>query len=150
MANNTKTSGSAEASDIKVRAKRDSSSATPAATKAAKQSGKDTKKDVKKESKKAKKPNVFKRIATYVHNVRLEVKRTTWPTRSEVGNMTIIVIIALLFFGVIIFALDWIMVFLLGLYGQVAPTAQSAIESVGESGETAVSLVGYLLMTGGL
>ena len=57
-----------------------------------------------------KKPNIIRRFITYISNVRLEVKRTTWPTRNEVLNMTIIVIIALLFFGILIMIVDQIMV----------------------------------------
>jgi preprotein translocase subunit SecE len=75
-----------------------------------------------KDPKKAdKKPNIFQRLVEYIKQVRLEIKRTTWPTRGEVLNMTIIVIVALVFFGVLIFILDFVMVELLNLYGSFAP-----------------------------
>lgn len=79
-----------------------------------------------KDPKKAnKKPNIFRRFIEYIKQVRLEIKRTTWPTKNEVLNMTIIVLVALLFFGVLIFVLDLIMVQLVNLYGQLAPDAST-------------------------
>jgi preprotein translocase subunit SecE len=66
-------------------------------------------KDAGKSKDSQKKPGVFKRIGTYFHNVRLEIKRTTWPTRPEVLNMSLVVVAALLFFGVLIFAVDSLM-----------------------------------------
>ncbi|MDR0347736.1 MAG: preprotein translocase subunit SecE [Coriobacteriales bacterium] len=67
-----------------------------------------------------KKPNVFTRIITYFKNVRTEVKRTTWPSREEVLRMSIIVVGVLLFFGVLIFLLDWVMNWLMPLYADLA------------------------------
>jgi preprotein translocase subunit SecE len=139
-------------------------SAKAAAAKAQQKSGKPSR-----DSKKApKKDNIFKRAMTYFHNVRLEIKRTTWPTRSEVANMTIIVVVALLFFGILIFILDQIMVTLLGLYGQIpnvsetaaaadaaaaaADTAAAANAASGDTaGEAGVSLSGLarLVLMGG-
>jgi preprotein translocase SecE subunit len=82
------------------------------ADKDVKKSQQATAKDSKKAPKKAqKKPGIFSRFFTYIGNVRQEVKRTTWPTRFEVLNMTIIVIIALLFFGALIFLIDQLMIF---------------------------------------
>lgn len=94
----------------------------------AKNKGKDKGKDVVKSQARAKdpkksnkKPNIFRRFIEYIKQVRLEIKRTTWPTKHEVLNLTIIVLIALLFFGVLIFILDFIMVQLLQLYAGLAP-----------------------------
>jgi preprotein translocase subunit SecE len=56
-----------------------------------------------------KKEGVISRIRNYFHNVRLEIKRTTWPTRQEVLNMSMVVVAALLFFGVLIFVIDTVM-----------------------------------------
>jgi preprotein translocase subunit SecE len=96
-----------------------SSPKTPAKAPAKAQS-KATKSKAKEQTKKVdKKPSVFKRIATYFHEVRLEIKRTTWPTKNEVLNMSIIVVAALIFFGVLIFLLDWVMTNLLFLYSHV-------------------------------
>ncbi|MDR3136488.1 MAG: preprotein translocase subunit SecE [Coriobacteriales bacterium] len=74
----------------------------------------------------AKKPNLFRRAFEYFKAVRLEIKRTTWPTRGEVLNMSIIVIFALIFFGVLIFILDQVMITLLNLYGQIFPDISTA------------------------
>jgi preprotein translocase subunit SecE len=80
-------------------------------------------KNVKKDVKKApKKDNIFRKALTYFHNVRLEIKRATWPTRPEVLNMSLVVVGALLFFGVVIFLLDWAMTELLVLYSSLGPT----------------------------
>jgi preprotein translocase subunit SecE len=70
-----------------------------------------------------KKEGIFKRIATYFKNVRLEIKRTTWPSRAEVLRMSIIVVGALIFFGVFIFVIDWLMTRLVEFYSafSVAP-----------------------------
>ncbi len=77
----------------------------------------------------AKKPSIFRRFIEYLKQVRLEIKRTTWPTRSEVLNMTIIVIVALLFFGILIFIIDFVMVQLLNLYGSLAPDPSAAVDA---------------------
>lgn len=66
-----------------------------------------------------KKENLITRIRNYFHNVRLEIKRTTWPTRTEVFHMSLVVVAALLFFGVLIFALDSILYTLVDLYSQL-------------------------------
>jgi preprotein translocase subunit SecE len=106
--------------------------------------GKNNKKDSAKVSgknaKKSKKPSVFSRIKSYFHNVRLEIKRSTWPTRHEVLNMSIIVVVALLFFGVLIFIIDQIMVMLLGLYGQIAPDTTAAGQAANAAAEAAADI----------
>ena len=63
-----------------------------------------------------KKPNIFQRFFTYLKNVRLEIKRTSWPSRNEVYRMSLIVIGALLFFGVTIYALDTLMTQVVRVY----------------------------------
>jgi len=90
------------------------------AAKDAKASEKSEKKAAKNSKKEQKKPSIFKRILTYFKNVRLEIKRTTWPTRNEVFRMSLIVIGALLFFGVFIFIMDWVMTKLLEFYSTLA------------------------------
>ena len=80
-----------------------------------------------------KKDGIFKKIVTYFKNVRLEVKRTTWPSRNEVFRMSLIVIGALLFFGVFIFALDQLMTQFVKFYSTLvpgsAPESTSALEN---------------------
>jgi preprotein translocase subunit SecE len=68
-----------------------------------------------------KKDGIVKKATTYVKNVRLEIKRTTWPSRQEVLRMSLIVVGALLFFGVFIFIMDWVMTHLLELYSGLVP-----------------------------
>lgn len=75
-----------------------------------------------------KKDSIFKKIFTYFKNVRLEIKRTTWPNRNEVFRMSLIVVGALLFFGVLIFFIDWGMTRLLELYANVTHSAPAAPE----------------------
>lgn len=53
-----------------------------------------------------KKPGVFGRLGGYFHDVRLELKRVVWPTRSEVINSSIVVVVTLIFFMVFTFLVD--------------------------------------------
>lgn len=46
------------------------------------------------------------RIATFFNGVRSEMKRVTWPTRTDVIRWSGVVVGALLFFGVFVFVLD--------------------------------------------
>ena len=128
----------AEKSKAKVQDK-----ASSKETKPPKSTGKDAKKSPKKAQKK---DNIFKRMFTYFNNVRLEIKRTTWPTRSEVLNMTIIVVIALLFFGVLIFIVDRVMVVLVELLSQLKIDATA---SDAEEPAQAVSLFIQQFLMGG-
>ncbi|NLG10319.1 MAG: preprotein translocase subunit SecE [Coriobacteriaceae bacterium] len=66
-----------------------------------------------------KKESLITKIRSYFHNVRLEIKRTTWPNRTEVFHMSLVVVAALLFFGVLIFALDSILYTLVELYSKL-------------------------------
>jgi preprotein translocase subunit SecE len=51
-------------------------------------------------------PKWFWRMVDWFKSVRVEMKRVTWPSRNEVWRMSVIVVIALVFFGVIIYAVD--------------------------------------------
>ncbi|MBQ9068644.1 MAG: preprotein translocase subunit SecE [Eggerthellaceae bacterium] len=46
------------------------------------------------------------RIATFFQGVRSELRRVTWPTRTDVIRWSGVVVGALLFFGVFVFVLD--------------------------------------------
>ncbi|HSB27054.1 MAG TPA: preprotein translocase subunit SecE [Pyrinomonadaceae bacterium] len=46
------------------------------------------------------------RIVQFLHDVRAEMKRVSWPTITEVKNTTIITLIAVIFFAVYLFAVD--------------------------------------------
>jgi preprotein translocase subunit SecE len=43
----------------------------------------------------------------FVHEVRAELRKVAWPTRAEVVNYTIIVLVTLVLLTVFIGALDW-------------------------------------------
>jgi preprotein translocase subunit SecE len=42
----------------------------------------------------------------FVRDVRLELKKVTWPTRSEVVSTTVVVMIAVVFFAAFLWAVD--------------------------------------------
>lgn len=49
----------------------------------------------------------FGRMSQFFHDVRVEMRRVTWPSANEVKNTTIITIVAVIFFAVYLFAVDW-------------------------------------------
>lgn len=53
------------------------------------------------------------RLGKFFRDVRAEMKRVSWPTLNEVKNMTIITLVAIIFFAIYLFAVDHIWVFLL-------------------------------------
>jgi len=55
-----------------------------------------------------KKPSLLERIKGYLQGVVAEMKRVVWPSRQEVINSTIIVVITLIFFAVFTFIIDWL------------------------------------------
>lgn len=57
---------------------------------------------------------MIKKIADYLKGVYYEMRKVTWPTRSEVTNSTIVVIVISVIVAVIVFALDLIFSTLLG------------------------------------
>ncbi|NLG88529.1 MAG: preprotein translocase subunit SecE [Clostridiaceae bacterium] len=56
-----------------------------------------------------KKPNIFQRLARFAKEVRAELKKVIWPSKNQVINNTIIVLIACLIIGGIIWILDFIL-----------------------------------------
>jgi len=58
---------------------------------------------------------MFNKIRDYIKNVYYEMRKVTWPTRSEVTNSTIVVVVISIIVAVIIFALDTIFTTMLGL-----------------------------------
>lgn len=46
------------------------------------------------------------RLGQFLHDVRAEMKRVSWPSLTHVQNTTIITIIAVIFFAVYLFAVD--------------------------------------------
>lgn len=51
-------------------------------------------------------PSAFGRIGQFLHDVRAELKRVSWPNGTHVQNTTIITLIAVIFFSVYLFAVD--------------------------------------------
>src|SRR5215217_7280519 len=48
------------------------------------------------------------RIGDFYQNVKLEMRKTTWPTRTEVWSTTVVVLIAVLFFGFYLWGVDYL------------------------------------------
>ena len=51
-------------------------------------------------------PGAFGRIGQFLHDVRAELKRVSWPNGKHVQNTTIITLIAVIFFAIYLFAVD--------------------------------------------
>src|SRR5262245_18046419 len=47
-----------------------------------------------------------KRISTFYHDVKMELRKTSWPTRNEVWTTTLVVMIAIVFFGFYLWGVD--------------------------------------------
>ncbi|UCD05605.1 MAG: preprotein translocase subunit SecE [candidate division WOR-3 bacterium] len=58
---------------------------------------------------------MLNKIRDYIKNVYYEMRKVTWPTRSEVTNSTIVVVVISFIVAVIIFALDTVFTTVLGL-----------------------------------
>ncbi len=56
--------------------------------------------------KSAAKPNIFKRFGTYLKDVRTELRRVIWPSRKDVLNSSVIVVITLVFFMIFTLIID--------------------------------------------
>lgn len=52
------------------------------------------------------KPGIFARIGRYFRDVRQEMKRVVWPSRDEVINSSVVVVVTLLFFIAFTFVID--------------------------------------------
>ena len=48
----------------------------------------------------------IERIGNFLHDVRAEMKRVSWPSANEVKNTTIITIVAVIFFAIYLFGVD--------------------------------------------
>ena len=46
------------------------------------------------------------RIREFYHAIKLEMAKTTWPTRTEVWSTTLVVLIAIVFFGFYLWGVD--------------------------------------------
>ena len=52
------------------------------------------------------KPRFYERWWQFLHDVRLEMRRVSWPSYNHVQNTTIITLIAVIFFAVYLFVVD--------------------------------------------
>jgi len=50
--------------------------------------------------------SLFGRIGEFYQAVKLEMRKTTWPTRTEVWSTTVVVLIAIVFFGFYLWGID--------------------------------------------
>jgi preprotein translocase subunit SecE len=48
----------------------------------------------------------IERTTNFLHDVRAEMKRVSWPSATEVKNTTIITIVAVIFFAIYLFGVD--------------------------------------------
>ena len=53
-------------------------------------------------------PRFGGRLGRVYHDVKLEMRKTTWPTRNEVWSTTVVVLIAVIFFGFYLWGVDWL------------------------------------------
>ena len=56
-----------------------------------------------------------RRIRSFLHDVRVEMKQVNWPSRQDVWSTTIVVTVTVAFFGVYFAITDGILVRLYGL-----------------------------------
>ena len=54
-----------------------------------------------------------KRWGEFLHEVRVELRQVTWPSREDVMSTTAVVIVAVAFFGVFFFGVDSTVAFLM-------------------------------------
>ena len=52
-------------------------------------------------------------VRQFWHEVVLEMKKVTWPTRTEVVNTTMIVVVAVFFFALYLFCADIFLTYLI-------------------------------------
>lgn len=68
-----------------------------------------------------KKEKWYRRFFSFLREVKAELKKVTWPSRNEVYNTTLVVIIATIFFGFYLFFMDvifsWIIAQIKSIFG---------------------------------
>jgi len=74
----------------------------------------------KSSSGKPSKPNIFARLGQYFRDVRSEMKRVVWPHRPEVINSSMVVLVTLVFFVILTFTVDSLVVQALRLISQIS------------------------------
>ncbi len=53
-----------------------------------------------------KKANIFKKMAKFFREVRIELKKVTWPTRQQLFKNTMVVLVFLVIVGLLVFGID--------------------------------------------
>ncbi|MDJ1121625.1 preprotein translocase subunit SecE [Olsenella sp. YH-ols2217] len=66
----------------------------------------EAKKQPAKKQEPGKKPGLVQRTKTYFGDVRSEMRRVVWPTRTELKNFTVAVVVLLVVFGVAVWLID--------------------------------------------
>ena len=61
------------------------------------------------------KPNIFARFGKYLRETKSEVKKIVWPTKSQIINNSIVVIVMIIAVGAFIALVDAIFTYGLGL-----------------------------------
>ena len=51
----------------------------------------------------------FKKFPVFIRDVKLEIKKTSFPTRLEVTNTTLVVVIVVAIFGIYLWIVDSLM-----------------------------------------
>lgn len=54
-----------------------------------------------------KKENLFKRLSKWFRGVKSELHKVVWPTRAQVMNNTLVVIVVSAIFAIVIGLIDW-------------------------------------------
>ena len=64
---------------------------------------------------KKEKVSVFKRISRFFKDMRSEAKKIVWPSKKQVINNTVVVLVVMALCSVIIWPLDWLLLQLFNL-----------------------------------
>lgn len=63
----------------------------------------------------------YKRFFAFLREVKAELKKVTWPSKNEVYSTTVVVILAVFFFGFYLFFMDiifsWAIKQIKGIFG---------------------------------
>ena len=59
---------------------------------------------------------MFKKIAKFINDVQVEMSKVSWPSQNELVNSTIIVAVVSILFTIYIFAADFVLSWILGLF----------------------------------
>ncbi len=57
--------------------------------------------------------NVFNKIKFFINEAIAELKKVSWPTKKEIKDTTLVVIIAVFIFGLYLFTIDLILQWIL-------------------------------------